>query len=62
MARRQSFLDKATKKKQIINCDVCGSPVTPTIVVLAQRAGDGAIKYKKNMVKICKCNRKEIYG
>lgn len=62
MAKRQSFADKAAKKKHVINCEVCNSPITATLVVLPQTTGRGTIKYKKSMVKICKCNHKEIYG
>lgn len=62
MAKRQSFADKAAKKKHVVNCDVCNSPITPTLVVSPMTAGNGAIKYKKNVVKICKCNHKEIFG
>ncbi len=62
MAKRQSFAEKAAKKKNVINCEVCNSPLTPTLVVLPQTTGRGTIKYKKSMVKICKCNHKEVYG
>ena len=62
MAKRQSFADKAAKKKHVVNCDVCNSPITPTLVVLPTITGTGAVKYKKNVIKICKCNYKEIFG
>lgn len=62
MAKRQSFADKAAKKKHVVDCKVCSSPIIPTLVVLPQTAGKGNIKYKKSMVNICKCNHKEIYG
>ncbi len=62
MAKRQSFADKASKKKHVLNCEVCNSPITATLVVLPQTTGSGNIKYKKRMVSVCKCNHKEIYG
>lgn len=62
MAKRQSFADKAAKKKHVVNCDVCNSPITPTLVVASTRTDTGAVKYKKNVVRICKCNYKEIFG
>ena len=62
MAKRQSFADKASKKKHVVDCDVCNSPITPTLVVLPQTTDRGTVKYKKAMVNICKCNHKEVYG
>ncbi len=62
MAKRQSFADKAAKKKHVVTCEVCNSPITATLVVLPQTTGKGTVKYKKSIVNICKCNHKEIYG
>lgn len=62
MAKRQSFADKAAKKKHVINCSVCGSLLVATKVVLPQRTRNGNIKYKTDIVNVCKCNHKEIYG
>jgi len=62
MAKRQSFADKASKKKHAVNCSVCGSPITPTLFLIANKSDQGTYKYKKNMINICKCNHKEYYG
>lgn len=62
MAKRQSFADKAKKVKHVVNCPKCNSPITSTLVVRTVLSEQGALKYRKNMVPVCKCNYKEIYG
>ena len=62
MAKRQSFADKASKKKHTTTCQSCGGMVTYTLFVLPTVVAEGGIKYKKKMVPVCKCNHKEYYG
>lgn len=62
MAKRQSFADKAKKVKHAVNCGVCGTPITPTLFLIASKSEQGSYKYKKTMVNVCKCNHKEYYG
>jgi len=62
MAKRQTFADKAKKTKQVVYCEVCATPITPTLFLIASKTGEGFYKYKKNMVDICKCNHKQYYG
>jgi hypothetical protein len=62
MAKRQSFADKALKKKQVVNCRVCKSPMVATKVIFPQKSANGSVKYKTDIVNVCKCNHKEIYG
>jgi hypothetical protein len=62
MAKRQSFADKAKKVKHVTNCPKCNSPITPTLFLTAIKSDQGAYKYRKNMVPVCKCNYKEYYG
>ncbi len=62
MAKRQSFADKASKKKHVKDCAVCNSPMVPTKVVFPGKTENGGVKYKTNIVHICKCNHKEVYG
>ncbi len=62
MAKRQSFADKASKKKHVINCSVCDSPLVATKVVFPIKTETGGIKYNTNVVQVCKCNHKEVYG
>ena len=62
MAKRQSFADKASKKKHTVSCPVCGTAITPTLFVLPVISESGSTKFKKNVVPVCKCNHKEYYG
>jgi hypothetical protein len=62
MAKRQSFADKAKKIKHTVNCEVCKSPITPTLFLVANKTDQGTYKYKKSMINICKCNHKQYYG
>jgi len=62
MAKRQSFADKASKKKHVINCGVCDTAMVATKVVFPQKTENGGVKYKTSVVNVCKCNHKEIYG
>jgi len=62
MAKRQSFADKASKKKHVKNCDVCDTAIVPTKVVFPMKMGGGSVKYKTSVVQVCKCNHKEVYG
>ncbi len=61
MAKRQSFADKASKKKHVMNCPVCGTPMTPTALILPIPSASGSIRFRRNIVPICKCNQKEYY-
>ncbi len=61
MAKRQSFADKASKKSHIEECKVCESPKTPTMFIIPRHLDSGVIKYKKGIVKVCKCNYKQYY-
>jgi len=63
MAKRMSFADKAKKEKQVVNCPVCSSAITPTLVFKAYRSQtSGNWKFKKVHLGVCKCNHKEVYG
>jgi len=62
MAKRQAFADKANKVKHVVNCPTCGTAQTPTLFLVPTKASNGAYKYKKQMIDICKCNHKEYYG
>ncbi len=62
MAKRQSFADKASKKKHIMECPVCKGPITPTLFILPTDTGSGSIKFKRSIIGVCKCNHKKYYG
>jgi hypothetical protein len=62
MAKRQSFADKASKKKHVTNCEVCGTPITPTAFILPKSTESGSYKFRRSIIGICKCNHKKYYG
>ena len=62
MAKKQSFADKMSKTKMLTTCPVCEEPVVPTLVLQPVELASGRQRMKETRVKVCKCNRKEIYG
>ncbi len=62
MAKNQ-FADKTSKaasKKRI--CPVCNSDITPVMVVASDRSPrSGSVKFSQRLIKVCKCNEKEVY-
>jgi hypothetical protein len=61
MAKKQSFADKASKKKHITSCPVCSQPINFVKYVKAERSPNGW-KYRTANIGVCKCNHDEIYG
>ncbi len=61
MAKKQSFADKASKKKHVVNCPICESPINYIKYVKAERTSNGW-KFKTTNVGVCKCNHSEVYG
>lgn len=61
MAKRQSFADKVSKKKQEKICPVCESVVNYVKYVRAERSENGW-RYRTTNVGVCKCNHSEVYG
>ncbi len=61
MAKRQSFADKASKKKDIAICATCNQPITHTVIVSPEPTADGkSYKMRSRNVGICKCNEKTV--
>jgi len=61
MAKRQSFADKASKKKDERLCPVCNQPIKYTLVVSPEPTADGqSYKMRSKNVGICKCNEKSV--
>ncbi|MBU1318006.1 MAG: hypothetical protein KKG33_01910 [candidate division Zixibacteria bacterium] len=59
MAKRQSFADKASKKKDITMCPTCNQPVAHTLVVSPEPTANGkSFRMRSRLVGICKCNEK----
>jgi hypothetical protein len=61
MAKKQSFSDKASKKKHSDICPVCESEISYVKYAKAERSGKNW-KFKTMNVGVCKCNHSEIYG
>ena len=61
MAKKQSFADKASKKKHLQFCPVCAQPKNFVKYVKAERT-DGGWKFRTTNVGVCKCNHSEVYG
>jgi len=64
MARKEkSFLAKVRKEKMVIKCPVCSKTITPIIFVKSvQSEISGACKFNERIIKLCKCNEKEVFG
>ncbi len=61
MAKKQSFADKASKKKHADICPVCEQPVAYVKFRKAVRSENGW-RFKTNNIGVCKCNHSEVYG
>jgi len=61
MAKKQSFADKASKKRQIDICPVCKSEISHLKVVQANNI-KGHWRFSNKPIGVCKCNEAEIYG
>ncbi|PKK82776.1 MAG: hypothetical protein CVT49_11925 [candidate division Zixibacteria bacterium HGW-Zixibacteria-1] len=61
MAKKQSFADKASKKKHSVNCPVCEQMITYVKYAKAERSDKGW-RFRTVNVGVCKCNHAEIYG
>ncbi len=61
MAKRQSFADKASKKKHEKVCPECNQTVQFSVVVSPEPTKDGkSYRMRSKTVGICKCNEKAI--
>jgi hypothetical protein len=61
MAKKQSFADKASKKKHAINCPVCESEISYVKYAKAEKSAKGW-RFRTVNVGVCKCNHTEVYG
>ncbi len=64
MSKDRSFAAKIAKgsHKKANQCPVCGETYNLLKVVASEPAAKGSIRFKENMVGVCKCNEKEIYA
>jgi hypothetical protein len=61
MAKKQSFADKASKKRQVNICPVCSGEITHIKLMKAVKR-DGNWRFTNKPVGVCKCNEAEIYS
>ena len=61
MAKKQSFADKANKKRQVDVCPICNTEISRIKLVRALQK-DGNWRFSSKPVGVCKCNEAEIYG
>ncbi len=61
MAKKQSFADKASKKKNALTCPVCTTEIAYVKYAKAERSETGW-RFRTTNVAVCKCNHAEVYG
>ena len=61
MAKKQSFADKASKKKDAVHCPVCETEISYVKYAKAERSTKGW-RFRSVNVGVCKCNHSEVYG
>ena len=63
MAKKQTFMDKIRKSQTTgPSCPVCGEQITMVQVMEAIDNEGLPTRFQRRMVKMCKCNQKEIMG
>jgi uncharacterized OB-fold protein len=64
MAKQQAFADKAKKgmMERGLKCPKCGTIKVPTLYVNSARSAHGSYRFNSQLVQLCKCNEKEVYG
>ncbi|HEY4611454.1 MAG TPA: hypothetical protein VII11_00545 [Bacteroidota bacterium] len=64
MAKQQDFAEKAKKgmAEKGVKCLKCGTVKVPMLYVQSTRSAHGSYRFNRQLVQVCKCNEKEIYG
>jgi len=63
MAKKQTFADKAKKKKAVKVCPVCEQPIEYILLVKSVEKPDGrGYKFKHEQIGLCKCTEKEVFA
>jgi len=66
MAKKdRSFAAKVARSTAVKGeiCPVCGGVRQPVIYIKSERSPlTGHWRFRESMVKVCKCNHKEVYG
>jgi len=63
MAKKQTFMDKM-KKSHLSGpvCPVCKEPISMVRVVESVAHTSSTTRFHRKLVKVCKCNQKELMG
>jgi hypothetical protein len=61
MAKKQSFAEKASKRRHVDICPVCKGEITHIKLMKAVNR-NGNWRFTDKAVGVCKCNEAEIYG
>jgi hypothetical protein len=63
MAKDQSFAAKWARADAANNkCTVCGETYNMVKLVDTEDGAKSSVRFKENIVGVCKCNEKEIYS
>ncbi|HXG38911.1 MAG TPA: hypothetical protein VNL36_09115 [Bacteroidota bacterium] len=64
MAKQTDFAEKAKKgmAEKGVKCPKCGTVKVPTLYVQSMQSTHGSYRFNRQLVQVCKCNEKEIYG
>ncbi len=64
MAKSTDFAEKAKKgmMERGVKCPKCGTVRVPTLYVNSTRSAHRSYRFNRQIVQVCKCNEKEIYG
>ena len=64
MAKGKTFADKIAKAREQSGdtCQVCGETIKPIMVVSpTESERTGALRFRRNFLRYCSCNEKEIF-
>ena len=61
MAKKQSFADKASKKRHVELCPICSQEKTRVKWIKAVKS-DAGVRYRTVNIGVCKCNESEVYS
>jgi len=65
LAKTTSFAEKAAKAiagKKGSECPKCGEIMQSVLVISAEKSEKASYKYNQRLVKVCKCNEKQVYA
>jgi hypothetical protein len=63
--KERTFAAKLAHETRIVHkeiCPVCGTEKTPVVYIASLAGSKNTWRPQRRRIKICDCNRKEIYG